>query len=181
MIGARIGGARGRVTTSVAAVATLLLLAACARGPSTPATAVMQFYTVLDALGIRRVPDPVQWQSLRPFIADSLAKALTHARQMRDSARMRAPGDKPPFADGDPFSSLFEGRTSFRVDSTITRGDSALVVTIFTNDTQKPAVTWTDTVVVLKQGDMHRVADVRYGTEWEFGYRGRLIELLLAR
>lgn len=172
---------RRRRRVAVTTLVMLMFSAACARGPSTPATAVMQFYTILDALGIRRVPDPVQWQSLRPFIADSLAGALTQARLMRDSARMRAPQDKPPFADGDPFSSLFEGRTSFRVDSTITRGDSALVVTIFTNDTQKPAVTWTDTVVVLKQGDMHRVADVRYGTEWEFGYRGRLIDLLLAR
>jgi hypothetical protein len=141
----------------------------------------MQFYTVLDALGIRRVPDAVQWQSLRPFIADSLAGALTAARLAQDSAIARAPDEKPPFADGDPFSSLFEGRTAFRIDRTILRGDSAFVLTVFTNDTQKPAVTWTDTVVVLPQGDGHRIADVRYGANWEFGFRGRLLDLLTVR
>jgi hypothetical protein len=159
----------------------LALVLACGRTPTTPTAAVMQFYTILDAIGVRRVPDATQWSSLRPFLADSLAGALAKARIARESAERAAPGEKPPFADGDPFSSLFEGRTSFVVESSIARGDSALVVVRFTNDTQKPAVQWRDTVVVIPDSGSLRIADIRYGTAWEFGYRGRLLELLTTR
>lgn len=164
---------RTRVT-----VATILLLAACGRQPATATEAVTQFYTVLDAVGVHRVPDAAQLKALAPYLGDSLAHVLDHARVLRDSAEKSAPGEKPPFADGDIFSSLFEGRTASVVKDSVARGDTTLVVVQFTNDTQKPAVDWKDTVVVVKQGERFRIADIRYGTAWEFGFRGRLLDLL---
>lgn len=164
---------RTRVT-----VATILLLAACGRQPATATEAVTQFYTVLDAVGVHRVPDAAQLKALAPYLGDSLAHVLDHARVLRDSAEKSAPGEKAPFADGDIFSSLFEGRTASVVKDSVARGDTTLVVVQFTNDTQKPAVDWKDTVVVVKQGERFRIADIRYGTAWEFGFRGRLLDLL---
>lgn len=164
---------RTRVT-----VATILLLAACGRQPATATEAVTQFYTVLDAVGVHRVPDAAQLKALAPYLGDSLAHVLDHARVLRDSAEKSAPGEKPPFADGDIFSSLFEGRTASVVKDSVARGDTTLVVVQFTNDAQKPAVDWKDTVVVVKQGERFRIADIRYGTAWEFGFRGRLLDLL---
>lgn len=157
-----------------------LVLLACGRQPATATEAVTQFYTVLDAVGARRVPDAAQLTALRPYLADSLARVLDAARVVREQAEKSAPGEKPPFADGDIFSSLFEGRTATVVKDSLARGDTTLVVVQFTNDTQKPPVNWKDTVVVLRQGEQFRIADVRYGTDWEFGFRGRLLDLLRA-
>ncbi len=169
------------VRNPIAIAAALLVSVACGRTAKTATAAVAQFYTVLDAAGVNRVPDAVQLQAISPYLTDSLAHALTMARNARELAEKAAPNEKPPFADGDPFSSLFEGRTSITVKDSIAHGDTTLVVVQFTNDTQKPPVNWKDTVVVVKQGEQYRVADIRYGTEWEFGFRGRLLDLLTAK
>jgi hypothetical protein len=155
-----------------------LALLACARPASTPEAAVVQFYTVLDALGIRRVPDATQRASLREFVTPALLEALAAADRARRTAEAAAPNEKPPFADGDPFSSLFEGRTSQRVLSTTARGDTSLVLTAFTNDDQKPPVSWQDTILVVQRNGKPVIADIRYGTTWEFGYRGSLLKNL---
>lgn len=147
----------------------------------TPAHAAVQLYAMLDALGVQTVPDSLSLTALRPFLSDSLADALAHADQARREATRERPDEKPVFADGDPFSSLFEGRTSARPDTTITHGDTALVVMAFTNNTQRPAVNWRDTVVVTREQGRYVVADIRYGTTWEFGFTGRLLDLLRTR
>ncbi len=138
----------------------------------------MQLYAMLDALGVRGVPDAESLRALRPFLTDSLAEALAHADAARRGAAARAPDEKPPFADGDPFSSLFEGRTDARPDTVLTRGDTALVVMAFSNATQRPPVHWRDTLVLTKSQGRLVVADIRYGAGWEFGFTGRLLEVL---
>lgn len=161
--------------------AVVFAAAACGRRPESPQATVTQFYTMLDAAGIGRVPDSLQLEALRPYLADTLARALNGARVLRDSSQRASPTEKPPWADGDPFSSLFEGRTATVVKDTRTLGDTALVAVQFTNDRQKPAVVWIDTVVVVSQGGQYRIADIRYGSTWEFGFRGRLLNSLLAQ
>lgn len=166
----------------VAGVATATLtVAACRRGPATPTDAAMQFYTMLDALGVHRVPDATSLSALRPYISVQLANALAAADSLRSADMQRAPNDKPAFADGDVFGSLFEGRTSFRVASTTVRAETTFVVMALTNDTQKPAVNWRDTLVVVPESGRAVVADIRYGASWEFGYRGTLHGVLSGR
>jgi hypothetical protein len=176
---------RHTVTRIAQAALALLGVAAAAscrdRAPDTPATTVVQFYTMLDALGVHAIPEQTALTSLRPFVADSLASLLDAARQLRDSSAKAMPDEKPPFADGDPFSSLFEGRSTWTPAKTITVGDTALVVTTFTYAATPPTVTWSDTVVVTREHERFVVADIRYGTNWDFGFRGRLRELLAAR
>jgi hypothetical protein len=155
--------------------------AACGREARAPSIAVSQFYSVLDAAGIHRVPDAAQMPALAPLLADSLRHALETARRTRESSERAAPGDKPPFADGDIFSSLFEGRSTWVVKDSLARGDTTFVLVQFSNETTKPAVTWQDTVVVVAQAQRFVIADIRFGTAWEFGFRGRLLELLTAQ
>ena len=154
-----------------------MFTAGCApKGSTTPSQTAMQLYAMLDALGVRGVPDEDALRALRPFLTDSLADALAHADAERRVAVQEAPDDKPPFADGDPFSSLFEGRTEARPDTVVMRGDTALVVMAFSNKTQRPAVNWRDTIVVTPFNGRLVVADIRYGAGWEFGFTGRLLE-----
>lgn len=144
----------------------------------TPAQAVAQLYAMLDALGVRTVPDSLSLQALRPFLSDSLAGALASADQERQAGVRSAPTAKAVWADGDPFSSLFEGRSSSRSDTVVMTGDTALVVVAFSNSTLRPVVNWRDTVVVTRERGRFVVADIRYGMASEFGFTGRLLENL---
>lgn len=169
---------RARVFCRALGVVATAMLAACGRQAATATEAVTQFYAVLDASGVNRLPDAQQLTALAPYLGDSLVARLDRARALRDSAEKAAPDEKPPFADGDIFSSLFEGRTASVVKDSVTRGDTTLVVVQFTNDQEKPAVDWKDTVVVVQQGARFRIVDIRYGATWEFGFHGRLLDML---
>jgi hypothetical protein len=102
---------------------------------------------------------------------------------LRNPARRRSsghPNEKPPFADGDLFSSLFEGPTSLIV---LANGDDAgdpsgHLAVQFTHDRSTPAVTWTDTLVIGQRAGRLVVADVIYGGTWDFATRGSLLETL---
>ncbi|MBL0172898.1 MAG: lipoprotein [Gemmatimonadaceae bacterium] len=155
------------------------LLAGC-RGehPATASDAVLQFYTMRDALGGTGAPTAKELAALRPFIADSLARGLFIADSLRQADMERAPDEKPRFVEGDMFSSLFEGATAYRVMPAIPNTDPALVPVEFTNDKERPVVRWTDTVVVTQHDGRWLVHDVRYGGTWDFGNKGTLLRQL---
>lgn len=160
-------------------VAAVFFLTACASDRNTtPTKLVLQFYTMRDAVGIDGAPTESQLAAIRPFISDTLAILLGEADALRAQQTQLAPDEKPAFADGDIFSSLFEGPTSYRPQEPIGTGNTVLVPTIMANDREKPAVVWTDTVVVVKVKGHWRVQDVRYGGTWAFGNKGALLQSL---
>lgn len=152
----------------------LALLACAPSVPRSPDEVVSQWYTMLDALGTHTVPEPRALDALRPFMSDTLHHLMQRAHAVRDSVRALVPREKPPFADGELFASLFEGYTAWNPQRTQTVGDTALVLMAFVNDTQKPEVRWADTVIVVRERDRYVVTDVRYGAGWDFAARGTL-------
>jgi hypothetical protein len=170
---------RSRAATVLLTGLTAAVLTACAKAEdSTPADVAMQFYVTLEISGVRDLPEPRALAAIEPYLVPTLAAQLGAAYTRRDSIAKAAPTEKPPLADGNPFSSLFEGHSTYGAKSTIMRGDTALVLVTFTNTDQKPAVTWSDTLVLVKPQTTWRIADIRYGTTWEFGYKGALTQLL---
>jgi len=173
---------RGRLAALVSMAGLSLTAAACGpRGPVSASDTVVQFYVMLEVSGVRSIPEPRALLALEPYLTPSLAAQLRAAYAYRDSvvaAGARAPA---PFSEGDPFSGLFEGQTQYVIKNTTTRGDSAFVLVNFSNTEQKPPVSWNDTVVVVRADRTWRVADIRYGAGWEFGYRGALTQLLSKR
>jgi hypothetical protein len=169
------------------ALSTLATVAACRpSAPSSPSESAAQFYTLLDGLGVRGVPDSLALDAVAPYLDSTLLSLLTDARHTRDDFRRRFPSDKPPFVDGDMFSSLFEGNTSFAIRSTAARGDTTMVVMAFTNSMQPPTVAWTDTLVVVPRANpapmspQFVIADLRYGAGWDFANRGSMVASLRA-
>ena len=175
-----------RIAATVA-LSTLAAVAACRpSAPSSPSESAAQFYTLLDGLGVRGVPDSLALDAVAPYLDSTLLGLLTDARHTRDDFRRRYPSDKPPFVDGDLFSSLFEGNTSFAIRSTVARGDTTMVVMAFTNSMQPPTVAWTDTLVVVPRANpapmspQFVIADLRYGASWDFANRGSMVASLRA-
>lgn len=137
-----------------------------------------QFYTMREAIGGTGAPLPRELAALRPFITDSLARGLARADSLRRHDIELAGDEKPRFADGDLYSSLFEGVTSFRAMPALANSEPVLVPVELINDRQRPVVHWIDTVVVAQHDGRWRVQDIRYGGLWAFGNKGSLLREL---
>jgi hypothetical protein len=121
----------------VAAVLAVSVLVGCSPAPNTsqPASAgdtattaptvdpavgaaresVSLFYTAVAKLRPSGAPTAEQRTELAPLLSAELIGLLERADAARTAARAAAPMEKPPFTDGDLFSSLFEGPTAFTV------------------------------------------------------------------
>lgn len=169
----------GRIALTTIGALGLVFVAACSgKEAATPTDAVMQFYTMRDAIGVQGAPTPKELAALRPFIADTLARGLAFADSVRESDKRRAPDEKPAYVEGDLFSSVFEGSTSFRVMPTTSTSAPYVVPVAFADERAKPAVRWVDTAIVILERGRLVVQDVRYGGTWDFANKGKLLDQL---
>jgi hypothetical protein len=132
---------------------------------------VQRFYAEVRTAGVTGAPSPEQLTRLAPFLGDTLELLLAQARQQHDADAARAPNDKPSFADGDLFSSLFEGPTSVRTEPGMTSGETSIVLAHMSRDS---ATSWTDTVIVGSESGFPVIEDIRYGGTWDFALKGSL-------
>lgn len=149
-------------------------LAACApKAKVAPGAVVEGFYAQLLSLPIYGAPDSAQVARIAPVFSDSLVAEFRAARRLADSAATAHPDEKPPFADGDLFTSLFEGPTSFFVMGT-QDGPPTRVLVHFEHREGNSSVEWVDTVYVARRDTSWVITDVAYGGTWPMAARGRL-------
>lgn len=156
--------------------------AACGKGTdATPADVAMQLFVTLEVSGVQSVPDSRTLPGLQPYLSDTLHALFVRARGALDAAAGAAPPGSAPDDTGDPFSSLPEGRNRYAAKSSLSRGDTTLLLMEFTYDAQKPAISWSDTLVIVRQRGRYVVDDIRYGAGFEFAHQGTLRGLLQSR
>ena len=153
-------------------------LSACGKPESPTGNVVERFYQARLASGTAGVPDEKQLRALSPYLGEELRGLLEQARKRQLEDIAAAPGDKPAFVDGDLFSSLFEGPTSFQLGADELTGDTHRVSVQFAYDKQQPVVSWTDKVVVKEEQGKPVIVDIEYGGTWEFGNKGALVSML---
>jgi hypothetical protein len=159
--------------------ALVLVAAGCAQPDApTPADTVVALYRTLALGQVRGAPSGDELASIAPYVSSELHDRLAAARRLQERETARAPEEKPPYADGDLFTSLFEGPTSFQILSDTARGDERAVAVRFNYDRAQPGVAWTDVVVVRSERGRWVVADVIYGGQWDFANRGTLLTAL---
>lgn len=151
-----------------------LIVAGCRPAASEAPSVVERFYSELRVSQVTGAPTAEQLTKLAPYLSDSLQKLLTGARQLHDSDAVRAPNEKPAFADGDLFSSLFEGPGSVKTEAGSVEGESHAVLARMTYD----STSWTDTVIVAPQSGRLVIQDIRYGGNWDFALKGTLTSQL---
>jgi hypothetical protein len=164
-----------------ALVCTLLLpLAACKRdGPEPPSPVVVAFYSWRVASRTTGAPTAVELQQFAPLLSDTLTALLRAAGALRDREAARAPDEKPPFVEGDLYSSLLEGPTKFSLVRDTVAARQGKTVVAFTYIVNGDSYSWTDTVLVGKKKIGKKKAydvieDVLYGGAGEFGNHGSL-------
>ena len=151
------------------------VVVACHSAPTTtPLMVVDRFYAAAIASGSSGVPSAEDLAVLAPYLSDSLKTLLVAARGLYEAARVQAPGDKPPFADGSLFSSLFEGPTAVSVVGDTARGSTHAVAVRMTHAGADPPVTWTDLVLVIQEHGRFVIDDIEYGGTWDFASTGTL-------
>ena len=159
----------------------IVVLAACTpriepRAPTAAAPSELEtaqrIFDQITALHVAGLPNDSQMQVLAPLLTVELRQAVEAARawQRSEIERMQREGsdDKPPFIEGDLFSSLFEGaQTASAVAAQ--RDQDRVVVTLDRSYGQgADQVRWQDDAVFKRIGEAWLLDDVEYGGSWAF-------------
>ena len=164
----------------------LLLVAAPARAQAPdPAAAVNAFYSVYNSQHIRGIgiPDATGRLRLQSVLSPRLNKQLTTAAAAQARLTAKVKNAVPPVLEGDIFSSLFEGASTWKVGTCQQKDKTARCSVALTYvpppsaAKAKPA-NWTDTVVLAATPQGWKVDDVVYDAGFAFGNTGRLSEML---
>ena len=157
------------------------MLAACAALPAAaqdPAATVTRFYERYVALKVDGLPSPAQQRELAPFLSRRLLRLLDDARAHQQKQAKAHPDEKPPWADGCLFASLFEGPKTAEVERSERKAaEQWHVVVRFAHDEAR----WQDTVVVTREAGRTVIDDVLLGGAGAFNPSGRLSESLRSR
>jgi len=171
-----------RSMESAAAVLLAASCAVCAFGAQAPgpAVAVEKFFRVYLDGREGGVPVGAGLASFRPVISAGLLALLERAGAAEEEYAHKTHNESPPLVEGDLFTSLFEGATSFRIEGCQAKATSATcrVALISLDPAGGKPVEWTDTVVLANEGGEWRVSDVEFGGTWQFMHAGRLVGLL---
>ena len=127
------------------------------------------FYQALRQEPVRGLPDAKQMKRLSPFLSEGLVSGFAKAAKEQKAYMAKFPEDKPPWIEGDLFSSLFEGPTSWTTGPAAVKGRKAEApVRLVYRDAEKP-VEWTDTIILEQGADgAWKVTDIRMGGKWAF-------------
>jgi hypothetical protein len=132
--------------------------------------AATTFCTELRRERISGLPTEKQMEALGPLMTAGLRAAIGRARELQSKQMREAPEDKPDWIEGDLFSSLFEGVTSWEVGDVFTAPavEGQVKVRQSYTDEGQPPVHWTDTLVFQKDGGKWLLDNIRLGGEWQF-------------
>ena len=164
--------------------AALVALTGCGAQPAvtSPAAAVVDsLYRVRQPFQGNGAPTRADLAAMRPWLSTELATLLQQADSIRSAESAAHPDEKPAFAEGDLFSSLFEGPEMFATRDNEVAGSAESGYRIpvhFTYTGQGTAQKWSDTVLVISENGKLVVSDVRYGGTWGFANKGSLLTSL---
>jgi hypothetical protein len=177
-----------RRATLLAAVGLFLVPAATtarAEGPSntdTPKAAAKAFYDILIKHKVSGLPTKDAWKELQPRLSSQLVTLLEAARAEQAAYMKKHPDEKPPWIEGDLFSSLFEGAHTHAEGEARISDKTAEVPVTFTYTEGGSTTKWTDTLILTRgPAGNWLVDDVRYGGGWDFAPKGTLSDGLKAR
>ncbi|WP_374437837.1 hypothetical protein [Inhella sp.] len=162
------------------ALALLLLPVAASAGTNSPQQTVEAFYRWRMASAMSGAPRGEELQQLRPWLGRELLCLLQAAGELRDRAAAAQPDEKPPFVEGDLFSSVFEGPQRLTLGPLKRGQQQSLLDLHFEADTgaQPPLFRWTDRAHLRLEGGRWVLVDIEYRAPIEFGNRGRLRDSL---
>jgi hypothetical protein len=141
---------------------------AIAQKANTPAGVTNAFYRKYISYKMSGLPTPAQIKGISPYISKEIVDQI-RADRTKQKAEMKAhPDEKPSWIEGDLFSSMFEGATSFRLGE-VRPGDNRTEVDVHLAYKYKSDATeWMDTAVLEKVNGRWVITDILYKANWAF-------------
>ena len=155
----------------LAALLVLLLASTqsvAAQSSPSPKQAADKFYRTYLKLNIRGLPTSKQLKTLSPLITPDLNDLFEAAGNTQAKFLREHPDEKPPWADGDLFTSLFEGAQSFRVGRPTVHADRTEVPVHLTYRQGGSTTRWSDVLVLVHRKNRWLVWDILLKGEWAF-------------
>ena len=142
---------------------------------TSPARAAEPFYRTKLELKIDGLPQEWQLANLTPLITPELNRVIEKAMFTQAAFIFNKKEGKPPWVEGDLFSSLFEGVTTFKTGAVSITGTTAEVPLALTHTANGQTTQWTDHLILKQvQSGSWLVDDLRYGGTWDAATRGTL-------
>lgn len=143
---------------------------------TTPERTANAFYSSYIEMKPRGVPGVAVRAKFEPLITPELLSQMAQADAVEKKHFIATRNQEPPYFQGDPFSSLFEGATSYRLGVCVTEGARAYcdIDLTFVDAEGAPPTTWTDKLVLVKRVGGWKVDDISFGATWDFGQHGTL-------
>jgi len=138
---------------------------ALAAGTDSPQRTVQNFYAVHLKSHTTGLPDSKILCQLKPYLSHHLVALIERAREEQQRFMKKYPDKKPPWIEGDLFSSLFEGPTACTVAAAAVTTDRARVMVRCTyTDPAAPGkqFTWQDAVYLVKEHAAWVIDDIEY-------------------
>lgn len=156
------------------------LIAAAAHAERTPVDVVGGFYAERIKSNSTGAPTGRELVAFSSYLSPELVCLLSAALRYNEQFAKTHPDDKPPFAEGDLYSSVFEGPTRFKVGAATLDGDTYSVRTRFYLDDgdSQDDKGWEDVAELTRYRNRWLIADISYQGGFEFGNHGRLTESL---
>ncbi|MBU3714899.1 MAG: DUF3828 domain-containing protein [Ferruginibacter sp.] len=136
-------------------VASILFFSSCAVKSNDANNTVDSFFNAYKS-DFRTVNKNLITKALSEKIDSAIAKEKYDAKRLKDLQST----DKPLMIEGDIFTSIYEGYTSFRIKQTKADGKKASVVVAFENKNYN--FTWENEVILLLENNTWRIDDVLY-------------------
>lgn len=151
---------------------------ALANAMSTPAGAAETFYRTKQELKFEGLPQEWQVAGLTGTITPELDRVIDKARFTQAAFIINKKEGKPPWIEGDLFSSLFEGVTTFKTGTASITGTTAEVPLALTYTANGQTTQWTDHILLKQVTNRWLVDDIRFGGTWDTAARGTLRQRL---
>lgn len=172
-----------RLTVGLALL--LVSLPALAAEEQSPAGVVGAFYAAYEPMEPYGLPREEDLAKLDPYLSSRLRDLLRLARREQETFSKQHPDEKPPFVDGDLFSSMFEGFRSYHVADAQRMPDGTFRVRVdlaYWEESDPKVVTkWCDWAIVVREEGELRIEDFEFGGKWDFAQKGRLSDILNAK
>lgn len=125
-------------------------------------------YAKLRAGGLTGIPDAARLAQLAPLLTPELRDLFSVALREQKRCENKFPDDKPPWIEGDIFSSSFEGFTSFKTAASRPRKQGRQVTVSFVYAEGKTRVKWIDALVLRNVEGRWLVDDIFYRAHFAF-------------
>ncbi|MBT2619282.1 hypothetical protein [Chryseobacterium sp. ISL-6] len=117
---------------------------------------VNKLYTLYSRSNETLYDRPLQKDLFSSDLEDVIKKAISVSKADIEKVKSSAhPTDKPLILEGEVFSSLYEGYTTYKIKSVDIIANRANVSVDFEYDKVSPQIIWTDTIHLINTDDKH--------------------------